>query len=98
MRKVTTTGTNTVEAGLMAKFNKDIEQYVSLLQKAVSGDTMFGSKVPMPSKNLMEITADAIKASTEVMYSNGVKKTRARSVSKYVFEKALEDKMLEMGL
>jgi len=46
----------------------------------------------------MEITADAIKASTEVMYSNGVKKTRARSVSKYVFEKALEDKMLEMGL
>ena len=97
MRK-STTGTNTVDAGLMAKFNKDVEQYVNLLQKAISGETMFGQVVPMPAKNLMTITEEAIVASTKAMSENGVKKARAKSVSKYVFNKALESKMLELGL
>jgi hypothetical protein len=92
------TGTNTVNSGLMAKFNKDVEQYVNLLQKAIQGDTMFGQAVPMPSKNLMTITDEAIQASAKIMTENGVKKTRAKSVSKYTFEKALESKMLELGL
>jgi hypothetical protein len=92
------TGTNTVSMAIMTKFNKDVEQYVNLLQKAIQGNTMFGQSVPMPSKNLLGITNDAIQASTKIMTENGVKKSRAKSVSKYVFERALESKMLELGL
>jgi len=97
MRK-SITGTNTVEAGLIVKFNTDVETYVNLLQKSLSGETLFGNKVPMPAGNLMTITASAIQASVEVMAKNGVNRARAKSVSKYVFNNSLEAKMLELGL
>jgi hypothetical protein len=96
MRKAT--GTNTVSLELVARFKSEVAKHIALMNKALSGETLFGNKIQMPTRNLNDIKAEFIVKSTVLLNNEGLAKARGKSISKYVFDTALEDTMIELGL
>jgi len=96
MRKAT--GTTTVSVELVTEFKRKIVNYITLMNKALSGETLFGNKIQMPTRNLNDIKADFIVKSTIILNKAGLNKSRAKSISKYVMDKTLEETMVEIGL
>jgi len=86
-------GTSTIGSQLKVQFSKEVATYASLLKKALSGETMFGSEIKMPSTNLVDIKRKFIDLGTKELKEQGVKLQRAKSIATYTFDKLLEEEM-----
>jgi len=83
-------GTTTVSSILLSDFNRDILNYVTLLNKSLRKDTLFGKEIKAPVKNINDIVKDYVKKSTNELVKQGLKVQRARSISRCTIEKSLE--------
>jgi hypothetical protein len=96
-----TNNTAVVSSDLKVKFIAEVERYITELNLAINEEPkmLFGNPVPvqMPKHNTTDILNKYIELSTVELQSTGLRKQRAKSISKYTLEKILSCTLRENG-
>lgn len=97
MRKAPGTNRLSLDLNLTNNFAVEIDNYIKALSRAVSGDPVLGTVMPMPSHNTGDILEKYITAGTNQLHQAGVNKQRGKSIAKYTLEQILEEKLQQVS-
>jgi hypothetical protein len=90
-------GTTTIGPDITNNFIKEVDSYIKNLSRALSGDPILGSVMPMPTQNTSDILEKYITLGTNQLASTGLHRGRGKSIAKYTLEKILEEKLQEVS-
>jgi len=82
-----------VSTTLKLEFINEIRAYGKMMDRVISKGTLFGKTLEMPKTNVLDITNKFINKGAHQLKEDGVKHFRAKSISKYTFEKLLDEEM-----
>lgn len=93
MTKTSILNPGTVSVKLRDSFSKELVQYTTMVQRVLSGETMLGSVIKMPTINTNDILNKYIVLGEQELKISGAKSHRAKSISSFTFKELLEIEM-----